>query len=92
MHNETLIKLSFAGFITAVAIFIITAVIVLGLETLTKPYILAPIISVLGSSGAYFEMLGTKKSSKSLRYIGRMFMVIGLATLILLITKLLRVL
>lgn len=92
MRNEALIKLLFSVFVTATTIFVVTTVIVLGLEALTKPYILVPIISVLGSSSAYFEMLGTKKSSKSLRYIGRMFLVIGLATLILLIIKLLRVL
>ncbi|MET1100947.1 MAG: hypothetical protein ABWW69_00495 [Pyrodictiaceae archaeon] len=90
MHNETLIKLFSSAFIavaTAVAIFVITAVLVSGLEALSKPYILAPIGSVLGSGATYLEMLGCKKSSKSLRYIGRTLIAISLAILALLITK-----
>jgi len=92
VHNEKLFRIALPTLVSVTLIYVLAMCIVLGLESLTRPYTLAAITSVLGSSSAYLEMLGSKKSSKSLRYIGRMLMIIGLATLILLITKLLRVL
>jgi len=87
-----LAKLFFTGFTVAVIVFTTTAIIVLGLEALTKPYILAPIISVLGSTGAYLEVLGARRNLSNLRYAGRLLIVTGIIALALLIAKLLEVL
>ncbi len=68
--NDRALAMLFSGLITAVTIFVTAAVIALGLEALTKPYILGPVASTLSSTGAYLGTLGSKKSSKSLKYIG----------------------
>jgi len=92
MQREVLVKFLFTGLIVAVIIFTVAAVIVLGLEALVKPYIVAPIISVLGSTGAYLEVLGTRKSSSNLRRVGRPLIATGIITLALLIAKILKIL
>ena len=88
-RGEALIKLLFTGIIVAVTVFVVVAVTALGLEVLTKPYVLAPITSALGSSGAYLEVLSTKRNARVLRCIGRMIMTTGLVIFVVLIAKLL---
>jgi len=92
MQKEVLVEFLFTGLIVAVIMFTVAAVIVLGLEALVKPYIVAPMISVLGSTGAYLEVLGARKSSGNLRLFGRLLIATGIITLALLIAKILEIL
>jgi len=92
MQREVLAKFLFTGLTVAVITFIVAAVIVLGLEALVKPYIVAPIISVLGSTGAYLEVLGTRRSSSNLKRVGRLLIATSIITLALLIAKTLEIL
>jgi len=92
MQKEVLVKSFFTGLIVAVIIFTVAAVIVLGLEALVKPYIVTPMISVLGSTGVYLEVLGARKSSSNLRRVGRLLIATGIITLALLIAKILEML
>jgi len=90
--GEALVKWFFTGIAIAVILFVIVSVVNLGLEALRMPHILAPVVSVLGSTGAYLEVLGARKNLSNLRYAGRLLIVMGVIALALLIAKLLEVL
>lgn len=91
MHGD-LVKLFIIVLVLGVAVFTFSAISALGLEALKKPYFLVPVVSVLGSTGAYLEVLGARKSLSNLRYAGRLLIVTGIIALALLIAKLLEVL
>ena len=91
MRSEALLALIIGAYIVCVTIFVAIVLIVSGLEMLTRPYVLVPIIGALSSSGAYLGMLGAKKGSRVLRSAGAMLMATSAALLVLLVARLMGV-
>ena len=91
MRSEALLALIIGAYIVCVTIFVAIVLIVSGLEMLTRPYVLVPIIGALSSSGAYLGMLGAEKGSRVLRSAGAMLMATSAALLVLLVARLMGV-